>query len=77
MVRKARVLGDTLVVLTGQKTGSKGTPDGGPVLILLIQRLILALKPLAVEGIVLRLFGDRSDEVVLFGDVVGFLDLLS
>lgn len=77
MVRKARVLGDALVVLAGQEARSKGAPDGGSVLILLVQRFILALESLTVEGIVLRLLSNRGDEVVLLGDVVGFLDLLS
>jgi hypothetical protein len=58
------VLGDAVVVLAGKKTGSERRPDGGAVLVLVVERSILDLEALAVEGIVLRLLGDRSNEVV-------------
>jgi hypothetical protein len=74
---KARVFRNTVVVLAGQKTGSERRPDGGTVLVLVVQRSILDLETLSVEGIVLRLLSDGSDQVVLLGNLSGFHDLSS
>lgn len=45
-------------------------------MVLLVQRRIFGLESLSVESIVFWLLGDWGDEIVLFGDVDGFLDLL-
>ena len=58
------VLGDTVVVLAGEETGGKRRPDGGAVLVLVVERSVLDLEALTVEGVVLRLLSDRSNEVV-------------
>jgi hypothetical protein len=42
---------------------------------LLIERRVLLLKSLSVESVVLWLFGDGRDQVVLLGDVDSLLDL--
>ena len=41
----------------------------GNYLVLVEKRLVLNLEALTVEGVVLRLLSDRSDEVVLLGDL--------
>lgn len=75
---KAAVLGDAVVVLSGEETGGQRGPDGGAVLELLVQRRVLDLEALAVEGVVLRLLGDGGDEVVPGGGLlVAVLDLRS
>jgi hypothetical protein len=73
---EARVLRYALVVLSSQDTRSERTPDGCAILELLVQWGILALEAFAVEGVVLWLFCNRSDKVVLLGDLSGFFDLL-
>lgn len=42
---------------------------------LLEERRVLLLESLAVEGVVLGLFGGRRDQVILLGDIDSFLDL--
>ena len=61
---KTAVLGDAVVVLAGEETGGKRRPDGGTVLVLVVERSVFDLEALAVEGVVLRLLGDGSNEVV-------------
>jgi hypothetical protein len=73
--REAAVVGDPVVVLARQETRCQGRPDGGAVLELLVQRRVLLLEALAVEGIVLRLLDNGRNQVVLLGNVVGLLDL--
>jgi hypothetical protein len=58
------VLGDAVVVLAGEKTRSERRPDGGAVLVLVVEWSVLNLEALTVEGVVLRLLSDRSNEVV-------------
>jgi len=58
------VLGDTVVVLAGEETRGQRRPDGGAVLVLVVERSVLDLEALTVEGVVLRLLSDRSNEVV-------------
>ena len=58
------VLGDAVVVLASQKTRGERRPDGGAVLVLVVERSVLNLEALTVEGVVLRLLGDGSNEVV-------------
>ena len=58
------VLGDAVVVLASQKTRGERRPDGGAVLVLVVERSVLDLEALTVEGVVLRLLGDGSNEVV-------------
>lgn len=78
VLRKAAVLGDAVVVLAGEETGGQRGPDGGAVLELLVQRRVLDLEALAVEGVVLRLLGDGGDEVVPGGGLlVAVFDLRS
>jgi hypothetical protein len=72
---KAGIFGDAVVVLASQETGSKRRPDGGTVLVLVVQRSILDLETLSVEGVVLGLLSDGSDQVVLLGNLSGFHDL--
>jgi hypothetical protein len=72
---ETRVLWDAFVILSCEDAGCKRAPDCGSVLELLIQGCVFALEPLAVEGIVLWLLCNRGNEVVLFGDLVGLLDL--
>ena len=72
---KAGVLGDAVVVLAGQKTGSERRPDGSTVLVLVVERSILDLETLSVECIVLRLLDDGSNKVVLLSNLSGFHDL--
>ena len=61
---KTAVLGDAVVVLAGEETGGKRRPDGGTVLVLVVERSVFDLEALAVEGVVLRLLGDGSNKVV-------------
>jgi hypothetical protein len=58
------VLGDAVVVLASKETGGERRPDGGAVLVLIVERSVLDLEALTVEGVVLRLLGDGSNEVV-------------
>jgi hypothetical protein len=58
------VLGDAVVVLASEETGGERRPDGGAVLVLVVERSVLNLETLTVEGVVLRLLGDGSDKVV-------------
>jgi len=58
------VLGDAIVVLASEETRGERRPDGGTVLVLVVERSVLDLEALTVEGVVLRLLGDRSNEVV-------------
>lgn len=58
------VLGNTVVVLASKKTRGKRRPDGGAVLVLVVKRGVLDLEALTVEGVVLRLLSDGSNEVV-------------
>lgn len=69
VLRESAVFGDAVVVLAGEKTGGERRPDGGAVLELVVERGVLDLEALAVEGVVLRLLGDGSDEVVPIWDV--------
>jgi hypothetical protein len=73
----ARVLGNTVVVLAGQETRGQRRPDGSTVLELVVQRSVLNLEALAVEGIVLRLLDYRSNEIVLLSNLGGLHDLNS
>jgi hypothetical protein len=57
-------LTDTIVVFTGKKAGGERRPDRGAVLVLVVEGSVLDLEALAVEGVVLRLLGDGSNEVV-------------
>ena len=75
MVGESRALWNALVVFPCQQTRSQWRPDGCTVLELLIQRGVLDFKALTVEGVVLWLVGDWSDEVVLLCDLSGFHDL--
>jgi hypothetical protein len=72
---KAGIFRDAVVVLASQETGSKRRPDGGTVLVLVVQRSILDLETLSVEGVVLGLLSNGSDQVVLLGNLSGFHDL--
>jgi hypothetical protein len=58
------VLGDAVVVFASKKAGGERRPDGGAVLVLVVERSVLDLETLTVEGVVLRLLGDGSNEVV-------------
>ena len=58
------VLGDAVVVLASEETRGERGPDGGAVLVLVVERSVLNLEALTVEGVVLRLLGDGSNEVV-------------
>ena len=58
------VLGDTVVVLASKETRGQRRPDGGAVLVLVVERSVLDLEALTVEGVVLRLLSDGSNEVV-------------
>jgi hypothetical protein len=58
------VLGDAVVVLAGEETRSERRPDGGAVLVLVVERSVLDLKALTVESVVLRLLSDGSNEVI-------------
>lgn len=58
------VLGDAVVVLASKEARGKRRPDGGSVLVLVVKRGVLNLEALTVEGVVLRLLGDGSNEVV-------------
>ena len=58
------VLGDAVVVLASKETGGERRPDGGAVLVLIVERSVLDLEALTVEGVVLRLLGDGGNEVV-------------
>lgn len=73
---EAGALGDAVVVLSSQETRGQGRPDGGTVVELLEEGLILDLEALTVEGVVLGLLDNRSDEVVSLGDLSGLGDLL-
>lgn len=61
---EAAVFGDTIVVLASEKAGCKRGPDGGTVLVLVVERSVFDLEALAVEGVVLRLLSNGSNEVV-------------
>ena len=58
------VLGNAVVVLASEETRGERRPDGGAVLVLIVEGSVLDLEALTVEGVVLRLLGDGSDEVV-------------
>jgi hypothetical protein len=58
------VLGNAVVVLASKETRSKRRPDGGAVLVLVVEGSVLNLEALTVEGVVLGLLGDGSNEVV-------------
>ena len=58
------VLGDAVVVLASKKTRGERRPDGGAVLVLVVERSVLDLEALTVEGVVLGLLSDGSNEVV-------------
>lgn len=68
MVGEAGAVGDAVVIFAGQEAAGERGPDGGAVLELLEQGGVFDFEALAVEGVVLRLFGDGGDEVVLLGD---------
>jgi hypothetical protein len=61
---EAAVLGDAIVVLASEETRGKRRPDGGTVLVLVVEGSVLNLEALTVEGVVLGLLGDGSDKVV-------------
>jgi len=58
------VLGDAVVVFASEKARGERRPDGGTVLVLVVEGSVLNLETLTVEGVVLRLLGDGSDKVV-------------
>jgi hypothetical protein len=58
------VLGNTVVVLASEETRGERRPDSGTVLVLVVERSVLDLEALTVEGVVLGLLGDGSNEVV-------------
>jgi hypothetical protein len=62
-------------VFSSEETRGKRGPDSGSVLVLIVQRSKFDLEALAVEGVVLRLLGNGSDQVVALGDLCGFLNL--
>ncbi|GAO49825.1 hypothetical protein G7K_3963-t1 [Saitoella complicata NRRL Y-17804] len=72
---KAAVLGDAVVVLSGQDTRREGRPDGGTILVQLEQRHKLLLELVALKEVVLRLVDRGRDEVVFGRDMVSVLDL--
>ena len=61
---EAAVLGNAVVVFASEETGGERRPDSGTVLVLVVEGSVLDLEALTVEGVVLRLLGDGSDEVV-------------
>ena len=66
---EAAVLGNAVIVLASEKARCKRRPDGGAVLVLVVERSKLDLEALTVEGVVLRLLGNGSDKVQTRGDV--------
>lgn len=75
VVCEARALGNAVVVLAGEQAGGERRPDGGAILVLVVERGVLDFKPLTVEGVVLRLLGDGGNQVVPLGDLGSFLNL--
>ena len=75
MVVQAGPFRDAVVVFPRQKPARKRRPDRRAVAELVEQRRVFDLEALAVEGVVLRLFGDGGDEVVFFRDLRGFHNL--
>ena len=66
---------DAVVVFPRQKPARQGRPYRRAVAELVEQRRVFDLEAFAVEGIILRLFGDGGDEVVFFRNLRGFHDL--
>lgn len=64
VVGEAAVFGNAVVVLASKETRGKRRPDGGAVLVLVVEGSVFDLEALTVEGVVLRLLGDGSNEVV-------------
>ena len=61
---KTAVLGNAVIVLASKKTRGERGPNGSAVLVLVVERSVLDLEALTVEGVVLRLLGDGGNEVV-------------
>ena len=66
---------DAVVVFPCQEPTRQWRPDRRAVAELVEQRRVFNLEALAVEGVVLRLFGNWGDEVVSFRDLRRFHDL--
>ena len=66
---------DAVIVFPRQKPARQGRPYRRAVAELVEQRRVFDLEAFAVEGVVLRLFGDGGDEVVFFRNLRGFHDL--
>ena len=75
VVVQAGAFRDAVVVFPRQKPARQRRPDRRAVAELVEQRRVFDLEARAVEGVVLRLFGDWGDEVVFFCDLRGFHDL--
>lgn len=72
----ASSLRDSVIVLACEHSSSKGRPDGGSEQLLLEQFLVADLQLIAIEEVVLGLFDDWLDEVVLITNVVGLCDFV-
>ena len=75
VVVQAGTFRDAVVVFPRQEPARQRRPDRRAVAELVEQRRVFDLESLAVECVVLRLFGDGGDEVVFFGNLRGFHDL--
>lgn len=80
MVLEAGPLGEAraadVVVLPREQAARERRPDGGAIGEGLVQRRVLDLEAVAVEGVVLGLLGDGGNEVVLLREQRGFGYLL-
>jgi hypothetical protein len=75
VVCEARVLWNAVVVLASKKTRREWRPDSSAVLELVKERSVLNFEALAVESIVLRLLGDRCNQVVSLSNLTRLHDL--
>ena len=75
MVVEAGPFGDAVVVFAREQAARERGPDRGAVFELVEKGRVFDLEAVAVEGVVLGLFGDGGDEVVFFRNLRRFHDL--